>query len=84
MVFLRSRGGRLLTAAVLVALVGLAGCGDKVGQKVGEMNKTNIQRVTNLYEAGPFRSGSRSRCVSGCAVIRVARDGLRQEACLAG
>ncbi|MFO0842212.1 MAG: hypothetical protein U0797_07390 [Gemmataceae bacterium] len=38
-----------LGAALLTGLVGLAGCGDKVAQQVGEMNKSNIQRVANLY-----------------------------------
>jgi hypothetical protein len=41
---------RALVSALLVGLVGLAGCGDKVAEKVGEMNKSNIQRVCNLYE----------------------------------
>lgn len=46
---------RALAGTLLIGLVGLVGCGDKVAQQVGDMNKSNIQRVSNLY-AG-FQNG---------------------------
>jgi hypothetical protein len=36
--------------AVLAIFV-LAGCGDNVAKQVGDMNKSNIQRISNLYAA---------------------------------
>src|SRR5579884_1909596 len=37
------------TAAVL--LIGLAGCGGNVGRQVADMNRSNAQRLANLYAA---------------------------------
>jgi hypothetical protein len=47
---MRLTPGRALAGALLVGLVGLTGCRDKIADQVGAMNKSNIQRVTNLYE----------------------------------
>jgi len=38
-------------SAALAALAALTGCGDNIAKQVGEMNKSNIQRVSNLYAA---------------------------------
>jgi hypothetical protein len=40
---------RGLAAATLLGMVTLVGCSDKVAQQLGEMNKSNIQRISNLY-----------------------------------
>jgi hypothetical protein len=50
---MRLQPGRLRVAlggALLAGLLGLAGCRDKIADQVGAMNKSNIQRVTNIYE----------------------------------
>lgn len=56
---LLSRGRLLAWAAVLPGLAGLTGCGDPVAQQVGELNKSNIQRVSNLYAAFHNMKGGR-------------------------
>ena len=49
---------RTLTAAFTVAF--LSGCSsDKTAEKVGEMNKSNIQRVSNIYAAFQNMKGGR-------------------------
>jgi len=42
--------GRCRLALTGALLAGLVGCGDKVGDQVAAMNKTNLNRVTNIYE----------------------------------
>jgi hypothetical protein len=55
----RSWGGRALGATLLGALVGLAGCGDKIADQVGAMNKSNLQRVANIYEGHQNMKGGK-------------------------
>jgi hypothetical protein len=44
------RGRHALAGLLLVGLVGLAGCRDKVADQVAAMNTSNIRRVANIYE----------------------------------
>lgn len=39
-----------LGGALLIGLVGLAGCRDKLADQVAAMNTSNIRRVANIYE----------------------------------
>lgn len=40
-----------LAGGVLAALAALTGCSDPIADQIGELNKSNIQRVSNLYAA---------------------------------
>ncbi len=46
-----SRRVRLISGMLFALLLVSTGCSDKVAQQVGEMNKSNIQRVGNMYAA---------------------------------
>src|SRR5262245_31487654 len=56
---IRRMGRAGLGCAAVAALAALAGCGDPVARQVGEMNKSNIQRVSNLYAAFQNMKSSR-------------------------
>lgn len=49
----------LAGVGLFLTLLALSGCKDKIAEQVGEMNKTNLRRVTNMYEAFQNMKGGR-------------------------